>query len=399
MCYLWDIIGMVRTTIFCIIFFVIQVAQSAQLLIPMDESQKNHLKSYGLAFWLLKQNQEVQWLLNYQGGSFMFNYSAAAEKECKVRGITYETITDGAANAIITEIQNPSANMNVVKLLNAPKIAVYSPKTKQPWDDAVTLVLTYAEIPYDIVFDDEVLGGKLLEYDWLHLHHEDFTGQFGKFYSSYHSAPWYVAEVEEAEAMAKKHGFGSARELKRAVVFKIRDFMLGGGFLFAMCSATDTYDIAMAAAETDICESMFDGTPADGSAQEKLDYEKCIAFKDFTLIEDPMYYEFSNIDVDPVQRRVREEEDLFTLFDYSAKWDLIPAYCVKTTPAPSKDSWDKPRPTGTRWFDPMFWSWAKMRCSTKPDTSMENLAKALGRFSAGTTQKTTNILWGSRQRI
>ncbi|MFN5597566.1 MAG: asparagine synthetase B, partial [Bacteroidota bacterium] len=234
---------MVRTTIFCIIFFVVQVAQSAQLLIPMDESQKNHLKSYGLAFWLLKQNQEVQWLLNYQGGSFMFNYSAAAEKECKVRGITYETITDGAANAIITEIQNPSANMNVVKLLNAPKIAVYSPKTKQPWDDAVTLVLTYAEIPYDIVFDDEVLGGKLLEYDWLHLHHEDFTGQFGKFYSSYHSAPWYVAEVEEAEAMAKKHGFGSARELKRAVVFKIRDFMLGGGFLFAMCSATDTYDI------------------------------------------------------------------------------------------------------------------------------------------------------------
>lgn len=325
MCYLWDIIGMVRTTIFCIIFFVIQVAQSAQLLIPMDESQKNHLKSYGLAFWLLKQNQEVQWLLNYQGGSFMFNYSAAAEKECKVRGITYETITDGAANAINTEIQNPSANMNVVKLLNAPKIAVYSPKTKQPWDDAVTLVLTYAEIPYDIVFDDEVLGGKLLEYDWLHLHHEDFTGQFGKFYSSYHSAPWYVAEVEEAEAMAKKHGFGSARELKRAVVFKIRDFMLGGGFLFAMCSATDTYDIAMAAAETDICESMFDGTPADGRAQEKLDYEKCIAFKDFTLIEDPMYYEFSNIDVDPVQRRVREEEDLFTLFDYSAKWDLIPS--------------------------------------------------------------------------
>jgi hypothetical protein len=296
---------MVRTAIFCIIFFLVHLGKAAQLLIPMDESQKNHLKSYGLAFWLLKQQQEVQWLLNYQGGSFMFNYSAAAEKECKVRGITYETITDGAANAIITEIQNPSA--------------------KQPWDDAVTLVLTYAEIPYDIVFDDEVLGGKLLEYDWLHLHHEDFTGQFGKFYSSYHSAPWYVAEVEEAEAMAKKHGFGSARELKRAVVFKIRDFMLGGGFLFAMCSATDTYDIAMAAAETDICESMFDGTPADGRAQEKLDYEKCIAFKDFTLIEDPMYYEFSNIDVDPVQRRVREEEDLFTLFDYSAKWDLIPS--------------------------------------------------------------------------
>jgi hypothetical protein len=267
----------------------------------------------------------VQWLLNYQGGSFMMQYAPETEKECKIRGISFETISDAASNAIITEIQNPSANMNVIKLLNAPKIAVYSPKTKQPWDDAVTLVLTYAEIPYDIVFDDEVLGGKLLEYDWLHLHHEDFTGQFGKFYSSYSSAPWYVAEVAEAEAMAKKHGFESPRELKRAVVMKIRDFMLGGGFLFAMCSATDTYDIAMAAAETDICESMYDGTPADPRAQEKLDYDKCIAFKDFTLIEDPLYYEYSNIDVDPSRRKVREEEDLFTLFDYSAKWDLIPS--------------------------------------------------------------------------
>ena len=296
-----------------------------QILIPMDESQKNHLKSYGIAFWLLKQKQEVQWLLNYNGGSFMFQYSQEAERECKVRGVSYETISDAASNAIITQIQDPAANLNAVKLLNAPKIAVYSPKTKQPWDDAVTLVLTYAEIPYDVIFDDEVLSGKILEYDWLHLHHEDFTGQYGKFYSSYASAPWYQAEVAESEAMAAKHGFGSNRELKLAVVKKIRDFMLGGGFLFAMCSATDSYDIAMAAESTDICESMFDGTPADQNAQSKLNFENCIAFKDFALNMDPYFYEFSNIDVDPRTRAVSEENDLFTLFDYSAKWDLIPS--------------------------------------------------------------------------
>jgi hypothetical protein len=307
------------------LFTISSAAQAMQILIPMDESQKNHLKSYGIAFWLLKQKQEVQWLLNYNGGSFMFQYSQEAERECKVRGVSYETISDAAANAIITQIQDPAANLNAVKLLNAPKIAVYSPKTKQPWDDAVTLVLTYAEIPYDVIFDDEVLSGKILEYDWLHLHHEDFTGQYGKFYSSYASAPWYQAEVAESEAMAAKHGFGSNRELKLAVVKKIRDFMLGGGFLFAMCSATDSYDIAMAAESTDICESMFDGTPSDQNAQSKLNFDNCIAFKDFALNMDPYFYEFSNIDVDPRTRAVSEENDLFTLFDYSAKWDLIPS--------------------------------------------------------------------------
>ncbi len=308
-----------------LLFAISSAAQAMQILIPMDESQKNHLKSYGIAFWLLKQKQEVQWLLNYNGGSFMFQYTQDAERECKVRGVSYETISDAAANAIITQIQDPAANLNAVKLLNAPKIAVYSPKTKQPWDDAVTLVLSYAEIPYDVIFDDEVLSGKILEYDWLHLHHEDFTGQYGKFYSSYASAPWYQSEVAEAEAMAAKHGFGSNRELKLAVVKKIRDFMLGGGFLFAMCSATDSYDIAMAAESTDICESMFDGTPADQNAQSKLNFDNCIAFKDFALNLDPYFYEFSNIDVDPRTRAVSEENDLFTLFDYSAKWDLIPS--------------------------------------------------------------------------
>lgn len=308
-----------------LLFAFSSAAQAMQILIPMDESQKNHLKSYGIAFWLLKQKQEVQWLLNYNGGSFMFQYSQDAERECKIRGVSYETITDAAANAIITQIQDPAANLNAVKLLNAPKIAVYSPKTKQPWDDAVTLVLAYAEIPYDVIFDDEVLSGKILDYDWLHLHHEDFTGQYGKFYASYASAPWYQAEVAEAESMAAKHGFASNRELKLAVVKKIRDFMLGGGFLFAMCSATDSYDIAMAAESTDICELIFDGTPADPDAQNKLNFDNCIAFKDFALNLDPYFYEFSNIDVDPRTRLVSEENDLFTLFDYSAKWDLIPS--------------------------------------------------------------------------
>lgn len=316
---------MVRKSIVCLFLIFANCLGATQILIPMDESQKNHLKAYGLAFWVLKQKQEVQWLLNYSGGSFMMQYSNSIEKECKIRGISYETISEGSANAIITQIQDPSANMNAIKLLNVPRIAVYSPKTKQPWDDAVTLVLTYAEIPYDVIFDDEVLGGKLAQYDWLHLHHEDFTGQYGKFYSSYSTAPWYIAEVSEAEEMSKKHGFTTTRELKLQVCKQIRNFMLGGGFLFAMCSATDTYDIAMAAAETDICETMFDGTPADPNAEKKLLYENCIAFKDFNLVMDPYFYEYSNIDIDPNRRKIREEEDLFTLFDYSAKWDLIPS--------------------------------------------------------------------------
>lgn len=311
-----------------LVAFVSNWANASHLLIPMDESQKNHLKAYGLSYWLLNsQKQEVEWLLNYRGGSFLISNTSSSERECKIRGISYEIISESQVNSIFQEIDDPAANMNHIKLLNAPKIAVYSPKTKQPWDDAVTMVLTYAEIPYTVIFDDEVLTGKLIEYDWLHLHHEDFTGQFGKFWSSYASAPWYQAEVSEGEAMASKFGYGSVRELKKAVVLKIREFMLGGGFLFAMCSATDSYDIAMAAAETDICEDMFDGTPADPNAQNKLNFDDCLAFKNFRLETNPYVYEFSNIDInpDPRVRQVREQDDLFTLFDFSAKWDIIPS--------------------------------------------------------------------------
>ena len=300
-------------------------ARAAQLLIPMDENQKDHLKSYGLAFWVLKnQGQEVNWLLNYRGGSFMIAQSAEVESECKIRGISYELITESEANSILATIANPETNMESVKMLTAPKIAVYSPKTKQPWDDAVTLVLTYAEIPYEIVFDDEVMSEKLAEYDWLHLHHEDFTGQFGKFGASFSGTSWYQAEVKEGEEMAAKHGFGSVRELKLAIAKKIRDFTIGGGFLFAMCSATDSYDIALAAENTDICSEMFDGTPADPSCQQLLDYNACFAFTNFSLEMNPMVYEFSDIDVDASSRNVEESNDLFTLFDYSAKWDIVP---------------------------------------------------------------------------
>lgn len=308
-----------------VIFFVtVLTAQATHILVPMDNTQKDHLKAYGICYWVLTFDIEADWLLNYRDGSFVFPYQEKFEKECRVRGVTYEIITDAKYNGILAEIANPEVNMEAVKLLKSPKIAVYSPKSKQPWDDAVTMVLTYAEIPYDIIFDDEVLEGKLPTYDWLHLHHEDFTGQYGKFYSSFRYAPWYLDQVKEAEAMAAKHGYASVSQLKLAVAKKIRDFTFGGGFLFAMCSATDTYDIALAADGVDICESMFDGDPADRNANQKLNYDNCFAFTDFKLEMNPYVYEFSNIDVNPQQRGVTEEEDLFLLFEFSAKTDLVP---------------------------------------------------------------------------
>ena len=297
---------------------------ATQILIPMDESQANHLKAYGITYKVLADGSEAAWLLNYRGGSFQFSYNKDFEKECKIRGVSYEIITEAKANAIYAEIANPESNMEKVKLLKAPKIAVYSPKTKQPWDDAVTMVLTYAEIPYDVVFDDEVLTNKLPLYDWLHLHHEDFTGQYGKFWHSYRHALWYREQVKEAENMAKKHGYSKVSKLKLNVAKKIRDFTIGGGFLFAMCSATDSYDIALAAENTDICESMYDGDPADPNAQKELDFSKTFAFENFKLERDPRVYEYSNIDMTMQRPRLREDNDEFALFEFSAKSDVIP---------------------------------------------------------------------------
>lgn len=306
-------------------FFMWQSARPSHILIPMDDDQANHLKAYGVTYWVLDSlHMEADWLLNYRGGSFACNYSKTIESELIIRGVTYQVISDASYVSIENEIKSPEANMDLMKLEKAPKIAVYSPKTAQPWDDAVTLVLTYAEIPYEVVFDDEVLGDELTKYDWLHLHHEDFTGQYGKFWAHYKSQPWYKKQQQEFEASAKKHGFKKVSELKLAVVKKIRDYCASGGFLFAMCSATDTYDIALAAEGVDICEYMFDGDPMDRSAQSKLDYSKTFAFKDFKLVTNPYEYEYSNIDKQSRERNLTERNDFFTLFDFSAKWDPIP---------------------------------------------------------------------------
>lgn len=299
--------------------------KAAQLLIPMDESQSNHLKAYGIAYWVLAQEQEMSWLLNYRGGSFLLPYSKEIERECAIREVSCQMLADAQVAAIRNEISLSDINMDEVKMHKAPKIAVYSPKNKLPWDDAVTLVLTYAEIPYDLIYDDEVLSGVLPLYDWLHLHHEDFTGQFGKFWAGYGNQAWYQEDVAAANARAKTHGFEKVSQLKLAVAKQIRDFVMGGGFLFAMCSAPDSYDIALAAEGLDICDVPFDGDPTESSVQSKLDYSKTFAFKDFQLILNPYQYEVSNIDVTETRpRTLNEKNDFFSLFEFSAKWDWVP---------------------------------------------------------------------------
>ncbi len=301
-------------------------AQASYILIPMDEGQTNHLKAYGITYWVLQKEVEVDWLLNYRGGSFMVKYIQSIENELIVRGVSYEVISDAQSNQIMETLSSPASNTDIMKLEKYPKIAVYSPKSKQPWDDAVTLALTYAEIPYEVVFDDEVMYGELPKFDWLHLHHEDFTGQYGKFYSMYRSYPWYIKQQREYEASAEKHGFQKVSQLKLAIAQRIRDFVSGGGFLFAMCSATDTYDIALAGENVDLVESMFDGDPADPQIQRKLDFHQTFAFENFVLEQNPYVYEYSNIDTGPPKGRrgLREDNDYFTLFEFSAKWDPIP---------------------------------------------------------------------------
>ena len=310
---------------FLILLFVSLSGNAAYLVIPMDETQKNHLKAYGVAYKALTMEYDVDWMLNYKGGAFSMRASEEMENLCRLRGVSYYMVSDEQYGGIVAEIAQPEVNQDVVKLQKAPKIAVYSPKNKMPWDDAVTLVLTYAEIPYDVVYDEEVLNGVLPLYDWLHLHHEDFTGQFGKFWASYRNQQWYIDDVRMQNETARRLGYGKVSQLKLAVVKKIRDFVAGGGFMFAMCSAPDSFDIALAAEGVDICENMFDGDPMDADAQTKLDYSKCFAFTDFHIVTDPYTYEISDIDV-PISRsrRFNEKNDFFVLFDFSAKWDWIP---------------------------------------------------------------------------
>ena len=292
------------------------------------EGQKEHLKAYGITYWTLERNVKVKWLLNYRGGSFLLPDSEEIKKECQIRGVSFEILSNANAEQILTNISSPSRNMEAIVLEKAPKIAVYSPKGNLPWDDAVTMVLTYAEIPYTTVYDEEVLSDQLLLYDWLHLHHEDFTGQYGKFYRMYRSAPWYIQEKKNAEALATKLGYAKVSEAKRDVSLKIRDYVVGGGFMFAMCSATDSFDIALSAQGVDICEPMFDGDPSEPGYQSKIDYTQTFAFKDFMLERNPMVYEFSSIDM-TTKRRISKETDYFSLMDYSAKWDPIPCMLVQ----------------------------------------------------------------------
>jgi len=312
-----------KKILFLLLIFITNFSFASYILIPMDETQSDHLKSYGVTYWIIQNGLEASWLLNYRGGSFITEYNSKIEEECVIRNISYEVIADAKANAIFSEIAQPDVNMDRVKLEKAPKVAVYAPKTYQPWDDAVMLVLTYAEIPYDVIYDEDIINGKLVNYDWLHLHHEDFTGQYGKFWGSYRNATWYKNEQLEAEASAAKMGFTKVSELKRYVTKTIKEYVFSGGFLFAMCSATDSYDIALAAQNTDICESMFDGDAMAPDCQEKLDFDNTFAFQNFTLELSPYVYEFSNIDVTK-DRTISEETDLFTLFDFSAKWDPVP---------------------------------------------------------------------------
>ena len=315
---------MKKIFVFIIFAFFSIKSFASYILIPMDvDFQKNHLKAYGLTYWVLSKELKVKWLLNYRGGSFLLPDTEAILRECQIRGVSYEVISDAKTESILAEINSPSQNMEAVVLEKAPKIAVYTPSGKLPWDDAVTMVLQYAEIPYETVYDEEVLNDGLLLFDWLHLHHEDFTGQYGKFYASYRAASWYIEEKKEAEQLAAKLGYNKVSEEKRDVALKIRDYVIGGGFMFAMCSATDSFDIALSAEGVDICEPMFDGDASDAGYQNKIDFNKTFAFTNFILERNPMVYEFSSIDTTQ-KRYVNPTTDYFSLMEFSAKWDPIP---------------------------------------------------------------------------
>lgn len=309
---------------FIILFSFIQIGLSQKILIPMDQAQKDHLKAYGTAFWILGEDINVEWVLNYRGGAFLMDSYPEVAQECRVRGVTFETIGAEQTLAIYNEVA--VNNMEVVLLEKAPKIAIYTPPNKQPWDDAVTLALTYAEVPYETLWDEEVFNGALSQYDWLHLHHEDFTGQYGKFYRNYHTAAWYIDQQKQFEEMANRLGFNSVHAQKKALAKMIKDYVANGGFLFAMCSATDSFDIALATQNADIAHSVFDGTSIDKEFVDKIEFDHTLAFNAFEIITDPMVYEYSNIDYPPSDNPIVRgaESDYFSLFEFSAKYDPVP---------------------------------------------------------------------------
>ena len=313
-----------KIRIVCLILLLFNILQAQYILIPMDLKQTDHLKSYGIAYWILEKNVNVEWLLNFRGGSFLFPHSSVFENECRLRGVYYEIVSAVQVNDIYATIEEN--NMEKVLLEKAPKIAVYTPPNSQPWDDAVTLALNYSEINYDKIYDTKVLAGLLSNYDWLHLHHEDFTGQYGKFWASFKNEPWYIEQQIQNEELAKTLGFQKVSQLKGAVSREIKRYVDSGGFLFSMCSATDALDIALAAENTDICDVPFDYDPVDPDYEEKLDFSKTLAFKDFRLYTNPNIYEFSDIDTPPSHRpRLRDADtDYFSLFEFSAKYDPVP---------------------------------------------------------------------------
>ena len=299
-------------------------AGADRLLVPMDLQQRNHLKAYGLAFWILERDIDVDWLLNYRGGSFAVQAHDLIAQEARIRGVSFEVVSEPDIARIWAQID--AANMDVVRLEKAPKIAVYTPPNAQPWDDAVTMALEYAGIDYEKLWDEDVLDGRLDDYDWLHLHHEDFTGQYGKFYSSFRNEMWYREQQRLYEAQAKRLGFSKVADQKKAVARVIYEYVASGGFLFAMCSATDTFDIALAAGGVDIAPAVFDGDPIDSGAQSRLDFSRTLAFENFTIETNPLVYEHSDIDTTPKdQRLIRSAEaEYFTLFEFSARHDPVP---------------------------------------------------------------------------
>ena len=306
------------------ILFIFNFLIPQKILIPMDHKQTDHLKAYGITFSNLKKGNKVDWLVNYRGGSFLMNSSESIKSKCLIRGVSFEIVDGNSLAEILSTIE--SNNMDILVLETPAKIAVYSPPGKQPWDDAVTLALTYAEVEYDVIFDEEILTGSLKEYDWLHLHHEDFTGQYGKFYKNYNSRAWYKQMEADFNFTANKFGFESVHELKKSIAYKIKQYMKNGGFVFAMCSATDSFDIALSALNVDIVHQVFDGTPIDPNYNNKLNFDNTVAFENFELYTDPMIYEYSTIDVPPGHQPIAKgaEEDYFTLFEFSAKWDPVP---------------------------------------------------------------------------
>lgn len=313
-----------------LIALVLAVPTYSQVtLIPMDFDQTDHLKAYGIAFKALKAGKTVEWLLNYRGGSFVFDNSAELAQQCLIQGVYAEELTSGQLADIYRTID--VENMERVMLEKPPDIAVYSPNNVEPWDDAVTLALTYADIEYAMIWDEDVITGKLEDYDWIHLHHEDFTGQYGKFYASFRNQLWYMQEVESNEALARKLGFHKVSQMKLEVAKTVKDYVRRGGFLFAMCSACETIDIALAADGVDICPKEYDYDPVDPDALAHLDFSKTFAFENFKPSLDALVYSHSNIDTYPDRLLYFpvQEVDNFYLFEFSAKLDPVPTMLVQ----------------------------------------------------------------------